>query len=233
MPMPMPDEYSISVSVLLSNAGSGCLAGPPPPRIGDLIALPVSAPSNDVGPATRQAQSGARSQHRFETARPFNANTAYPQDNELIASTGRAEATSLWRSPGRAVLGVFLRPRAHERHALRKPPRGATLAVDRSGAALPVREEAAGAPSAWSHPLNHPPRDHADGATLGRQRRTRRPELLEAKSGALSVAEAAIPIAIESASICVICGPQWVGCDERYPITPPPRHSSPSYKTAY
>ena len=56
----------------------------------------------------------------------------------------------------------------------------ATLAVERSGAAAPVREEAAGARSAWSQPFNHQPRDHADGATLGCQRQTRRPECREA-----------------------------------------------------
>ena len=45
----------------------------------------------------------------------------------------------------------------------------ATLAVKRSGAAVHTAKEAAGVPSAWSQPLNQPPRDHADGATLGRR----------------------------------------------------------------
>ena len=34
-------------------------------------------------------------------------------------------------------------------------------------------------PSAWSQPSSFPPRDHADGATLGRQGRPRRPEPTE------------------------------------------------------
>jgi hypothetical protein len=42
---------------------------------------------------------------------------------------------------------------------------------------LSFSKEAAGVPSAWSQPFNPPPRDHADGATLGRHGRTRRPVL--------------------------------------------------------
>jgi len=49
-----------------------------------------------------------------------------------------------------------------------------------SGAPLHATQEAAGAPSAWSQSFNHPPRDHADGATLVRLRRTRRPVLRDA-----------------------------------------------------
>jgi len=55
----------------------------------------------------------------------------------------------------------------------------ATPAAERSGAAVHVAWEAAGAPSAWSQFVNSPPRDHADGATLGRRRRTRRPVPIE------------------------------------------------------
>ena len=56
----------------------------------------------------------------------------------------------------------------------RAPP-----AVDRSGAPAPATRQAAGAPSARSQSFNPPPRDRADGTTLGRPRheprRTRRP----------------------------------------------------------
>ncbi len=54
-------------------------------------------------------------------------------------------------------------------NADRAPPGGAMRS------ALPATREAAGAPSAWSQPSPPPTRDHADGATLGRQRRPRRP----------------------------------------------------------
>jgi hypothetical protein len=58
----------------------------------------------------------------------------------------------------------------------------ATLAVDRSSASAPAAREAAGVRSAWSQSFNHPPRDHADRATLGRRRRTRRPVFREARN---------------------------------------------------
>jgi hypothetical protein len=88
------------------------------------------------------------------------------------------------RSPGRAVLGVFLIERAHATNTCRKTPRGATPAGHRSGASAPATKQAAGALSARSQPFNPPPRDRADGATLGRPRqqprRTRRPALRDA-----------------------------------------------------
>jgi hypothetical protein len=40
-----------------------------------------SAPSNDVGPEVRCVRRGVSSQHRFETARPFDAPIANPQQN--------------------------------------------------------------------------------------------------------------------------------------------------------
>ena len=61
--------------------------------------------------------------------------------------------------------------------ALPGNPRG-----KRFGASVPVLREAAGVPSAWLQTFNHPSRDHADGATLGRQRRTSRPGLWDARS---------------------------------------------------
>ncbi len=54
-------------------------------------------------------------------------------------------------------------------------PRGA-----RSGSALPVTKEAAGARTAWYEPSNQPPNDHAVRATLGRRRRPRRPVMRSA-----------------------------------------------------
>jgi len=65
--------------------------------------------------------------------------------------------------------------------ASRKTSRGATLAADRSGASLHATRQAAGAPSAGSQSFNHPPRYHADGATLGCRRQTRRPALRKTK----------------------------------------------------
>ncbi len=51
--------------------------------------------------------------------------------------------------------------------------------------ALPATRQAAGAPSAWSQPSPQPPRDHADGATLGRRdaRASRRPRRPESRTG--------------------------------------------------
>jgi len=46
----------------------------------------------------------------------------------------------------------------------------ATPAVHRPRVAVPVTKQAAGVPSAWSQSFNHPPRDRADGAMLGRLR---------------------------------------------------------------
>ncbi len=43
--------------------------------------LPVSAPSNDVEPEWRHVWRDVPSQHRFETARPFEARTACPRKN--------------------------------------------------------------------------------------------------------------------------------------------------------
>ncbi len=90
-----------------------------------------------------------------------------------------------------------VRSRCHSEHAESAPQRGAGHAIvpDRPPgnaarcaqwrcrappgsamrSALPAQREAAGAPSAWSQPFTYPSRDHADGATLGRRRRTRRP----------------------------------------------------------
>jgi hypothetical protein len=42
-----------------------------------------SAPSNDDGPDVGSVRRGAPSQHRFETARPFEAQTTYPQENAV------------------------------------------------------------------------------------------------------------------------------------------------------
>jgi len=66
--------------------------------------LPEIAPSNDDGPATCQARPGAPSQHRFETARPVNANPTCSRENAGNPSPGRARATSgsadIWRPTG-------------------------------------------------------------------------------------------------------------------------------------
>ena len=43
--------------------------------------------------------------------------------------------------------------------------------------ALPAQKQAAGVQSAWLKPSPSPPNDHADWATLGRQGRSRRPEM--------------------------------------------------------
>ena len=84
-------------------------------------------------------------------------------------------------APGRAGHAIVLvRPSGYAARSTQWRCR-ATLAVDRSSASYPVRKEAAGAPSAWPQPFNYPSRDHADGATLGRRRRTRRPVLKDAR----------------------------------------------------
>ena len=90
-----------------------------------------------------------------------------------------AESANFWRSPGRAVLDVFLVDQAHATSTWRKTSRAATPAVHRPGASAPATKQAAGAPSARSQPYPSPSRGRADGATLGRPRheprRTRRP----------------------------------------------------------
>ena len=96
-------------------------------------------------------------------------------------SPGRAgiapERAGIWRSPGRAGLDIV--PALLSRLRVRPMTMScrATLAAERPGASVPVTKQAAGAPSAWSQSFNCPPRDRADGATLGRRRRTRRPGL--------------------------------------------------------
>ena len=110
---------------------------------------------------------------------------AAPEQVDIWRPTGRAghaiESAGLWPPPGRAGFDIVpastsRRPTAHRTMSYR-----ATLAMDRSSAPLPATKQATGAPSAWSQSFNHPPRDHADGATLGRRRRTRRPVLRKAK----------------------------------------------------
>ena len=109
---------------------------------------------------------------------------AFCQGWRVCRSNRRAgvapEPAGFWRSSGRAGLAIVpatpRRPRVgHRTLACR-----ATLAVHRSGAPLQATKEAAGVPSAWSQFLNPPPRDRADGATLGRRRRTGRLGLRDA-----------------------------------------------------
>ena len=95
-----------------------------------------------------------------------------------MAFTGRAgtpEQGNFWRSSGRAGFDIVPTMPNQQRCTLRTMSNRATLAATRSGAALPAPKQAAGVPSAWSQPSPFPPRDHADGAPLGRLRRTRRP----------------------------------------------------------
>ena len=70
------------------------------------------------------------------------------------------------------------------RGALHTTANRATLGQPPSGAAVHAEKQAAGAPSVWSQFFNHPSRDHTDGATLGRRRRTRRPVFREAPATA-------------------------------------------------
>jgi hypothetical protein len=81
---------------------------------------------------------------------------------------------------GRAVLDVFPRTRAQAAVHSTKNVKGGNLGQPPSGAPFPVLVEAAGVPSAWLQPFNRPSRDRADGATLGRRRRTSRPVIREA-----------------------------------------------------
>ena len=77
--------------------------------------------------------------------------------------------------PGRAGFDIVSAPTSRRLAALRTMSYRATLAVDRSGASVPVRKEAAGARAAWSQIFPLPPRDHAARATLGHRGRHRRP----------------------------------------------------------
>ena len=109
---------------------------------------------------------------------PGRAGSA-PERAGIWPPPGRAgygpESAGIWHSPGRAGYGIVPeRPLGSAAPPTQCRYR-ATLAAESSGAGFPVLKEAAGAPSAWSQSLNHPPRDHVDGATLGRRRRTRRP----------------------------------------------------------
>ena len=100
----------------------------------------------------------------------------HPDSRDCGATPGHV---GLWRRLGCAVLDVFLIDPSHATSTGRKTSRGATPAGHRPGAALHATRQAAGASSAWSQLSNDPPRDRADGATLGRPRhqprRTRRP----------------------------------------------------------
>ena len=87
----------------------------------------------------------------------------------------QSRAREKYRSPGRAGHDIVPARAQRQRVAPRTMSCRATLAVERFGASVPVRREAAGAPSARSQPLNQPSRDRAVGATLGRRRRPRRP----------------------------------------------------------
>jgi len=92
----------------------------------------------------------------------------------------KMKAPGKHRSPGRAGHAIVPgRPSGCAARSTQWRYR-ATLAVELSGAAVHGAKEAAGVPSAWSQLFNHPSRDHADGATLGRRRRTRRPGLQDA-----------------------------------------------------
>ena len=89
------------------------------------------------------------------------------------------ESAGVWPPPGVPSLMLFLTPV----HASIRAPnnvKGGNLGQPPSGASVPAVREAAGVLSAWSQPFNVPSRDHDDGATLGRRRRTRRPVLRDA-----------------------------------------------------
>jgi hypothetical protein len=73
----------------------------------------------------------------------------------------------IWRSSGGAGFDIVPTMPIRLRHALRTMSYRATLAEDRPGAPLHAAKQAAGVPSVWSQSFNHPPRDPADGATLG------------------------------------------------------------------
>jgi hypothetical protein len=93
------------------------------------------------------------------------------QDTLTGRSPGRAGyVVVLVRPPGTAVRSAQLRYRA-------------TPAARRSGASAPARKEAAGARAARSQSSPSCSIDRAVRATLGRQRRTRRPELRERRKG--------------------------------------------------
>jgi hypothetical protein len=94
------------------------------------------------------------------------------------------EGAGVWRPPGVPSLTLFL---MRLRSATRDPNnvKGGNHGQPPSGAPVPATREAAGVPSAWSQSFNSPPRDHADGATLGRLRRTRRPGFREATMSAM------------------------------------------------
>ena len=94
-----------------------------------------------------------------------------------LALTGACRDHRPYRSTSGTLRGVpsltlFLRP-LPVRTASRTMSRGATLAVQRPGEAVPTTRQAAGVPSARSQLLNHLSRDRADGATLAH--RARRP----------------------------------------------------------
>jgi hypothetical protein len=73
----------------------------------------------------------------------------------------------IWRSLGRAGFDIVPTMPNRLRFTLRTMSNRATPAAHRPGAPLHARKQAAGVPSAGSQPFNHPPRDPADGATLG------------------------------------------------------------------
>ena len=99
----------------------------------------------------------------------------------------RTRARGKHPSPGRAGRAIVpVRPSGNAARSTQWRCR-ATLAAVRSGAAVPARKEAAGVLSAWSQPFNHPSRDRADGATLDRRRRARRPRFRDAVSVPVSV----------------------------------------------
>ena len=92
------------------------------------------------------------------------------------ATTHRPRGTSTERVPGAWRCSV----REAAWHRSHRVPRGADPP-------LHATRQAAGASSAWSQPSNPPPRDRADGATLGRRdanasRRIRRPALRDVRA---------------------------------------------------
>ena len=103
-------------------------------------------------------------------------NKWHPDRGHLRAPDAASDHAGRSRSPGRAGYGI-VSERPSGTAALSTQCRyRATLAAGRSGEVPPAANEAVGVPSAWSQFFNHPPRDHADGATLGRLRAGGGPE---------------------------------------------------------
>ena len=128
-----------------------------------------------------QGHKDHRKEHRIGNLVHRSSIVSKLRGSERVRDRHRARGRHC--SPGRAGHAIVPeRPSGNATRSTQWRCR-ATLAVESSGASVPVRREAVGVPSAWSQSSNHPPtrpRRWCDAGPPPNRRRIRRPVLQEA-----------------------------------------------------